>query len=66
VSFATVPTRGVTGTDNASVSEALVASVGLPEADALAVAVIYRCCTICLRPLWEHIALRWLTNNDFL
>ena len=53
------------GISEAAITAGLMA-VGLPEADALAAAIIYRLCTYYLPPLWGYIALRWLTKNDFL
>jgi uncharacterized membrane protein YbhN (UPF0104 family) len=57
-----LPSVGVT---EAAITAGLMA-VGLPQADALAAAIIYRCCTFYLPPLWGYLALRWLTRNDFL
>ena len=57
-----LPSIGIT---EAAITAGLMA-VGLPEADALAAAIIYRCCTYYLPPLWGYVALRWLTKNDFL
>ena len=57
-----LPSIGIT---EAAFTAGLMA-VGLPQADALAAAIIYRFCTFYLPPAWGYVALRWLTNNDFL
>jgi uncharacterized protein (TIRG00374 family) len=53
------------GISEAAITAGLVA-VGLPQVDALAAALLYRLCTYYLPPLWGYVALRWLTNNDYL
>jgi uncharacterized membrane protein YbhN (UPF0104 family) len=57
-----LPSVGVT---EAAITAGLVA-VGMPQADSLAAAILYRCCTFYLPPLWGYVALRWLTKNDYL
>jgi uncharacterized membrane protein YbhN (UPF0104 family) len=57
-----LPSIGVT---EAAITFGLMAT-GMPQADALAAAIIYRICTYYLPPLWGYIALRWLTKNSYL
>ncbi len=57
-----LPSVGLT---EAAITAGLVA-VGMPQADSLAAAILYRCCTFYFPPLWGYVALRWLTKQDYL
>jgi uncharacterized membrane protein YbhN (UPF0104 family) len=57
-----LPSIGVT---EAAIAFGLTAA-GLPETDALAAALLYRCTTFYFPPIWGYVALRWLTKNDYL
>jgi glycosyltransferase 2 family protein len=57
-----LPSIGVT---EAAITFGLTAA-GLPETDALAAALLYRCTTFYFPPIWGYFALRWLTKNDYL
>ena len=60
-----MPIPGGMGVVESGLSLGLVAA-GLPEVDALAVALSYRAVTFYLPPIWGAAALRWLRRHDYL
>jgi uncharacterized membrane protein YbhN (UPF0104 family)/tRNA A-37 threonylcarbamoyl transferase component Bud32 len=60
-----VPVPGGIGVAEAGLTAGLVA-VGVPEATALAAAVIHRLLTYYLPPVWGFVALRWLGRHGFV
>ena len=60
-----MPIPGGMGVVESGLSLGLVAA-GLPEVDALAVALCYRAVTFYLPPIWGAVALRWLRRHDYL
>jgi uncharacterized membrane protein YbhN (UPF0104 family) len=41
-------------------------AAGVPEADALAIALSYRAVTFYLPPIWGAAALQWLRRHEYL
>jgi uncharacterized protein (TIRG00374 family) len=60
-----MPVPGGIGVSEAALTAGLVAA-GLPEAQALAIAVVYRMCSFYVPPVWGFVALRWLQRHDYL
>jgi glycosyltransferase 2 family protein len=60
-----LPIPGGMGVAESGLSLGLVA-LGLPEPDALAIALSYRAATFYLPPIWGAAALQWLRRHEYL
>jgi glycosyltransferase 2 family protein len=60
-----VPIPGAIGVAEAGLTAGLVA-VGVPEASAMAAALVHRLCTYYLPPVWGWFALRWLGRHGYV
>jgi glycosyltransferase 2 family protein len=60
-----VPIPGAIGVAEAGLTAGLVA-VGVPQAAAMAAALVHRLCTYYLPPVWGWFALRWLGRHGYV
>jgi uncharacterized membrane protein YbhN (UPF0104 family) len=60
-----LPIPGGMGVAESGLSLGLIAA-GVPEADALAIALSYRAVTFYLPPIWGAAALQWLRRHEYL
>ena len=59
------PVPGGVGVAEAALTTGLVAA-GVPEAEAISIAIMYRMITTYLTPIWGWLALRWLRTNSYI